>query len=742
MTHGDAPRHTNHLVHETSPYLLQHAHNPVDWRPWGRDAFDLARREDKPIFLSVGYSTCHWCHVMAHQSFEDEEVAAIMNAHFVNIKVDREELPDVDEQYMLATQLFTQRGGWPNSVILTPDGRPWYAGTYYPKAQFMQLLASLAAAWRDQRPQVREQADNFATAIRQAGSRRGSDDQTALEPTILADALAYFRRAYDEKRGGFGGAPKFPPHGALALFNFTQTQSPNLDDQAILTQTLDAMMRGGLYDHVGGGFHRYSTDSRWFLPHFEKMLYDNAQLIRAYTDAYALTRHEPYRRVVAETFGWIERRMTDPAGGFYSALDADSEGEEGKYYLWRYDELVDLLGETDGKRFAETYGATPAGNYYEEATRHHTGTNHLFLPQPAADASQFDAMRLKLRTVRDQRVPPHLDDKVLASWNALLIGSLAHAGKVLGERRYTDAANRAADFIFKHMMRDGDLRRTWRKGEAKLPAYLDDYAYLVSALLDLHEATGDAPRLDQARMLAERMIERFYDPRDGGFYFTQAEHDKLLLRSKEIGAGGNMPSGNGIAAAAMTRLAILDDDLRLSGLARQTLEVSAGLMATQPHGTEGLILAYARYHAAAAKLPTAGANALVISEPIVAALFGVPDTIQPGERFDITVKIAVAPGWHVYAHDDEATDHIGLALAAGEDAGFVVSDVQYPAGEAMLDPFTKQSIMTCRGRCAIRATAAAPGTIGEVLPLRLTVQACGEERCLEPRTLKFDAPLR
>jgi len=597
--------HTNRLVDETSPYLLQHAHNPVDWHPWGEEALARAKREDKPIFLSVGYSTCYWCHVMERESFENEEVAAILNEHYVAIKVDREERPDVDEQYMIATQLVTGRGGWPNSVWLTPDGRPWMAGTYFPRARFMKVLRQLAEVWRTRRAEVEQQADRMAGTIRTIGSGSQIQAGPELSRQLVDDAVGTLRVSFDKRNAGFGRAPKFPPHASLRLIvhEYRRTKDPALLD--MVGRTLDAMALGGMHDHVGGGFHRYATDAHWLLPHFEKMLYDNAQLVRAYTDGALLRGEDRDRRVVEDVFRWVRREMTGPHGAFFSAIDSESEAEEGKFYVWRREEVLEVLGEKRGALFADVYGFREGGNFREERTGETTGANIPHLDEPLSalakergeDPDRFRAklakMRADLLKARSTRVRPHLDDKVLAGWNGLMIEGLAYAGRHLDEPRYVSAAARAATFILDHMVDGGRLFRVYREGETKQPAYLDDHAYLAAGLLELHAATGEARWLDAARSLADRMLDEFEDKKNGAFFLTTARHEDMLLRSKSLLGGGNVPSPNGVAAIVLLRLGEVTGEDRYGDAARRTLEALSGLTARGERQAEDLVLATA-----------------------------------------------------------------------------------------------------------------------------------------------------
>lgn len=604
---SEAHVHTNQLVHETSPYLLQHAHNPVNWHPWGDEAFEKARKEGKPIFLSVGYSTCYWCHVMERESFERDDVAAILNKHYIAIKVDREELPDVDEQYMLATQLVAGRGGWPNSVWLTPDGKPWMAGTYFPREQFKQILTRLANVWDTQREQVEQQADKLSQAIRKVSNANSGPRRQKVDQSLVDQSVATIRASFDRQHAGFGDAPKFPPHSALRLLfhECRRTNDPEL--LQIITDTLDAMARGGIRDHVGGGFHRYATDRKWFLPHFEKMLYDNAQLLRIYTDGYLLTGDERFRAVVEEIFRWTSREMTAPSGAFYSALDSESHGEEGRFYVWRYDEVLRVLGAEPGRLFADVYGFQAQGNWVEEATRQRPGTNIPYLPDSIADVAQernlnlaelqseLEQARTQLLAIRNHRNKPHRDDKTLASWNGLMISSLAYAGRNLDEPRYVAAAAGAAQFVL-GTMRDDDRRllRTFRDGQAKQPGYLDDYAYFVDGLLELHASTGQEAYLQHAIELSNIMLRDFEDRRNHGFYFSSDQHDELLMRSKNLLGGGNLPSPNGTAAQVLLQLGQRTGDPRFTDAARRTLQSLGDLVRRSPRGNEILALAVAQ----------------------------------------------------------------------------------------------------------------------------------------------------
>ena len=598
--------HTNALIHETSPYLLQHAHNPVNWFPWGDETLGKARKEDKPIFLSIGYSACHWCHVMERESFENEEIAKVLNEHFVCIKVDREERPDLDDIYMTAVVSLTGQGGWPLTVFLTPGGKPFYGGTYYPPVDmygrpgFMRVINSIADSWANKRDEVMKSADGLTEYV-QAQLSGAEGPAGELTPALLDGAVERLKSTFDSVHGGWGGAPKFPSSPSIALLLRAWKRT---GDQALLhmaTHTLTEMAYGGMYDQVGGGFHRYSVDAEWLVPHFEKMLYDNAQLSRVYVEAWQATGDPLYRRVAEEIFTYILRDMTGEHGAFYSAEDADSEGEEGKFYIWKYTDIIDILGPNDAAVYCRLYNIQENGNFHSQEA-FHAGKNIPHVPERPEIVAQalgidVDSLRTrmkacneKLRVAREHRVRPGLDDKVLTSWNALMITALAQGAQVLNEPKYAEAAAKAAHFILQKM-RDGDtLFRTHRNGQSRLPAYLDDYAFLSNACVDLYEATFDLTWVEAADDLAHQMIARFWDEESGSFYFTEAAHTDVLLRSKSTFDGAE-PSGNSVAALALLRLARLTGRPDYQAKAERILEVNAANMAKAPHGYFQMLMA-------------------------------------------------------------------------------------------------------------------------------------------------------
>jgi uncharacterized protein len=542
----------NRLARETSPYLLQHKDNPVDWYPWGPEALERAREEDRPILLSVGYSACHWCHVMERESFEDAAIAAYMNEHFVCVKVDREERPDVDAIYMEAVQAISGHGGWPMTVFLDPDGVPFYGGTYFPPdnsrgmPSFQMVMEAVVHAFETQREEIRERAPGTRARLGAIGAVEPRSDLPGTGD--LNEAVERLLALADRSNGGFGGAPKFPPASSLELLLAR-------GETELVELSLDRMLAGGIYDQIGGGFARYSVDAIWLVPHFEKMLYDNALLARVYLHGWQELGHERYRRVCEETLDWMLREMRGPEGGFYSALDADSEGEEGRFYVWTPAQIREVLGEAAGP-VIEYYGVSEAGNF--------EGANVLHLAGGATTTEPpgLAAARRALFEARAQRVRPGLDDKRLASWNALAIAALADAGAVLGREDYLDAARACASFLLTQLRdEDGNLLRTYKDGRARLNAYLEDHAFLFEALLALYEASFEERWFKEARGLAETTIERFGDPERGGFYSTSCDHEELIARRKEVG-DHPIPSGNSSAALGLLRLGALTGERR------------------------------------------------------------------------------------------------------------------------------------------------------------------------------------
>ena len=573
---------SNRLSTERSPYLLQHAENPVDWRPWGPEVFEEAKRTDKPVLLSIGYSTCHWCHVMAHESFEDETVAQAVNAAFLPVKVDREERPDVDAVYMAACLAMNGSGGWPLTVLLTPDQKPFWAGTYLPKDQLLHLLRKAARLWREDRAGVLATGDTLTAHLQQEGQTRPGTPSREL----VRQAVSQFAQSYDERWGGFGAAPKFPtPHNLIFLLRYAQLAKEEHAREMAL-HTLNNMYRGGLFDHVGGGFSRYSTDQHWLVPHFEKMLYDNALLALAYTEAFQHARCPIYGEITRRTLDYVLRELSGPQGGFCCGQDADSDGVEGKYYALTPDELAQALGGVDGLRFCQWYGITPEGNFEGKSI-----PNLLGQSQFDQDPEDMAALREQVYAYRLSRTALHRDDKVLTAWNGLAMAALARAGLVLDEPRYLDAARQTAEFLAEKLTTsDGRLLARWRDGDAAHPGKLDDYAFLAYGLLELYSATFDASYLTRAVGLADCLLKLFFDGERGGFYPYASDGEQLLTRTKEA-YDGAMPSGNSIAALVLFRLSRLTGEMRWREAADLHLSWLAGAAEGYPAGHSFAMLA-------------------------------------------------------------------------------------------------------------------------------------------------------
>ena len=570
---------SNRLINEKSPYLLQHVHNPVDWFPWGEEAFDKARQENKPIFLSIGYSTCHWCHVMERESFENQEVANLLNDNFISIKVDREERPDIDHIYMQVCQTLTGSGGWPLTIIMTPDRQPFYAATYLPPRSrggmtgLMELLTRLSQLWKDDQEAAFKAGQEVSSWIRKAS---GAGSGTALSGEVFAQALHHYEMIFDSVFGGFGNAPKFPaPHTLNFLLKYYEFYK---DEKALemAEKTLISMYQGGIYDHVGFGFSRYSTDRKWLVPHFEKMLYDNALLAMSYLEAYRLTGRKLYRRVAEEIFTYIQRDMTSPEGGFYSAEDADSEGKEGRYYIWSRDEVISLLG-SQGMEYCEVYDITERGNFEGRNI-----PNLIKRPEGIANRDKFEVERQALFNEREKRVKPLKDDKILTGWNGLMIAAMAMGARILNDKKYLLTAEQAANFILQKLRgENGRLLARYRDGEALYPAYAADYAYLIWGLIELDEAGSEGGYMRTALNLNNDLIRIFWDKENGGLFFYGEDSEELLIRPKEVYDGAT-PSDNAVATLNFLRLARTKAQASLEDKAQEQLRLFGGTINENP----------------------------------------------------------------------------------------------------------------------------------------------------------------
>jgi len=763
------PRPANRLAGETSPYLLQHAHNPVDWHPWGPEAFAKAKAEGKPIFLSVGYSACYWCHVMERECFEDAAIARQLNAGFVCIKVDREERPDVDQVYMAALQAFG-RGGWPMSMFLTPEGKPFFGGTYFgPRDRegvpgFPAVLTAVADAWRDKRDVLLKDADNLTDRVRRETAGLDAARRAPLTRAMVAAGLAGLAEQFDPEYGGFNfdperpNRPKFPeaPNLAFLLDQARRDAKPEGKGRPPLDMaltTLDHLARGGIRDHLAGGYHRYSVDRTWTVPHFEKMLPDNAQLASVFVRAYETTKDPRWRREAEATFAFVARSLTGPEGGFYSSLDAEADGEEGKTYAWTRNEARRVLGANgDFDDFAVVYGLdgehTFEGNRYvlrlptppeEQAKALHT--------TPEALDARLAPLRAKLLAARDRRPQPRLDDKVLTAWNGLMIAAYADGYRVLKDDAYRRAAGRAADFLLANLTTpNGRLLRTYRAGRAKLPAYLEDYAFLVHGLLRLHAATGDASRLDQARKLADRMIADFADDERGGFFYTADDHESLLARTKDP-ADNALPAGNGVALRDLIALGRLTGESRYLDVAGKALDAFSPALARHPADLPTMLVALddyldARPEASPSPRPADGLPPAGVASAHAAVATGAE--IAPGREFDVVIDLAIKDGWHVYANPVHSEGLKPTAVTLADDHPLRLIRVEYPAGVARsLAPGRDDKVDIYEGKVAMKARirVADDAQAGNaMLNLRVRYQACNDRACLAPASL--EVPLR
>jgi uncharacterized protein len=583
-------RFTNRLIDETSPYLLQHAHNPVEWFPWGEAAFAKAKAENKPIFLSIGYAACHWCHVMEHESFESEEIARLMNENFVNIKVDREERPDVDQIYMNFVQITNGHGGWPLSVFLTPDAVPFFGGTYFPPARrynmpsFAEILLSVSEAYRNRQDEILHSATEILGELRRMGNAEASN--LSLSTEQLDAAYRGIAKNYDRTNGGFGGAPKFPPTMTLEFCLRQWQRTRDADALEIVENTARKMAWGGIYDQIGGGFHRYAVDAIWLVPHFEKMLYDNAQLARLYLHVWQATKNDFYRNVAIEILEYVQREMTDRSGGFYSATDADSEGVEGKFFVWTPAEIEEILGAEDARAFNFHFDVSEPGNFEEK--------NILNVRQTPEDSARelgisvenlneiLERGKKRLYVARSKRVPPLRDEKVLTAWNGLMLAAFAEAAAVFERADFAHTSVRNADFVLANLRDErGFLLRSWKDGLAKLNGYLEDYAFFADGLVELYQATGDERWLNEAKSLVDLMLAEFWDAEDGGFFFTGASHEELIVRSKDY-FDNAIPSGNSVAADVLLKLAILTNNENYSGHATEVFRLVTNFIRRYP----------------------------------------------------------------------------------------------------------------------------------------------------------------
>ncbi len=739
------PEGKNRLIFETSPYLLQHAGNPVNWYPWGEEAFAQAKAQNKPIFLSVGYSTCFWCQVMERESFADPATAELMNRHFVNIKVDREERPDVDAIYMAAVVGMTGSGGWPMSVFLTPELKPFYGGTYFPNDRFKNLLQGLHEAWTDNREVVQAKAVAVAAAIQEKGSLPDQPIPFVPAEDLIEDTVKRYEKYFDSRHGGFGRAPKFPQPSVLEFLmsHYQRTKAPL--SLAMVRQTLDAMARGGIYDQVGGGFHRYSTDSRWLVPHFEKMLYDNAQLLHAYVRAYQVTGNEDFRRIAEDIIRYIRREMTSPEGLFYSAQDAAVDEEEGKSYLWTKNELRQVLSKEEYALASRVYGVDGDPNF--------EGAYILYWPETVAQTAKrqkletkallnrIEVIRKKLLATRQKRPQPLLDDKSITSWNGLMIEALATAGEVFEKEEYLHMAETAADTLLEDLRDEqGNLLHVVRNGEAKLPAYLDDYATVISGLMEIYRVTGRERWRNEANRLGEAMLETLWDPA-GSFHYAAPTVKHLFARIKET-FDGAFPTGNSLAVRALVKLA--DGGFaRYAPYVDKTLQSFTSAMNSHKGSMPYMLWGMYEFqqHQQSEKRPSTKPVIPTTADVLAIDAALSSSTLYPGRKLDLSVTLHMKKGWHVNANPASLKTLVPTTIGADLEGGQLTLSPRYPSGKTLDFPAAQVEIAVYQSEDSIQSTllptTLPKGKPGGTLTISVEAQACNDTgRCLVPSTIR------
>ena len=732
---GGPYKYTNKLAGETSPYLLEHAHNPVNWYPWNAEALDRAQREKKLIFLSIGYSACHWCHVMAREDFENEAIAKILNDNFICIKVDREQRPDIDAQYMMAVQMMTGSGGWPLSVFLTPERKPFFGGTYFPPEQFTTLLNKVVEINSKQAQMVLDQADKVAAAVAASGNASRDGFAGKLPSDIGSLAVTQLAKRFDKQEGGFAARPKFPEAPGLAFLLARYHKTGDKTVLAMVTTTLDHMADGGIYDQIGGGFHRYSTDALWRVPHFEKMLYDQAQLVPVYLDAYRITHNARYRKVVEETLAFVGREMRDTDGGFTSTLDADSEGEEGKFYLWTPDQVKETLG-GEAPLFAARYGVTPKGDLEGKSVLHVSVPLESLAREHTITASELnrnlEMSRQKLLAARGKRIRPRTDDKVLASWNGLMLGAFAQAAQTLGQPAYKQTALEAANFLTTKMTLNGKLQHSYRAGKADVAGLLEDYAFVAKGMLDLYAATEDKQWLEKAQGLAAQMVALFYDIPNGGFFATTEQGD-LLARLKDS-QDNAVPSGNGIAAQVLARLAALTGKPLWREQSLRTVQAFGTMETRAPSAFPSLLVAY----------DSLGTTANLANTTSIVQVQASPLIAKAGQTVDVVLHLHIRTGWHINAHIASAEYLVPTMLRFTNTPTIQLVSLRYPDGQTMTTDFAVKPLSMYQNevvvQAKIRVMKSAPSG-RQKLRFTLAYQPCNTNACLAPAQTQVDVPL-
>ena len=720
----------NRLSRELSPYLRLHAHNPVDWYPWGEEALAKARQEDKPIFLSVGYSSCYWCHVMERLVFADPDIAHLMNQFFVNIKVDREERPDIDEIYMTATQLMTGHGGWPNSVFLTPDLKPFFAGTYFPpedshgRPGFPRVIQALHVAWQEKRQELEKQAEQISQSIARIHTTRAVSEKA--EGDLLSKVIDHIEKRFDPVNGGLGTAPKFPPDHALNLLLTAYRQNPQAKYLAIVEQTLNHLARGGIRDHLGGGFHRYATDAQWRVPHFEKMLYNQALLTHNFLDAYQITNKMAYRIAAEEILNFVSREMTDSKGGFYSAFDAETEAEEGAYYTWTEQDIRQSL-KKDADFFLSCYALAPmpegsAGVIYKVDTDSALSIRHQI--DATTLRTRLSSLKEKLLDARSQRTRPLLDDKIITAWNGLMIGAYARAYEVLARPEYLITAQKATDFIRNNLRdADGDLYRIYREGQRKGEAYQEDYAFLIDGLLHLYRATRSASYLQDALSLSERMHTAFWDTLNGGYFLTRNQNE-MIVRTKSF-YDSALPSGNAVALHGLWELRALTQN----PLYAQRALALTNSFAPLAENTPGALLHFI-HGTMMASTPIA---MLALDSLVTASATALPS--DSANILKVNVRLNIASGWHIQASNPTDDYLIPTRLSLDTDIAKIIQ-IDYPLAEDLQFPFAERAIAVYTDSLNVPLTLSFK-TRPQTLALLLTYQACDSTRCLSPKTQRI-----
>ncbi|MGR9098967.1 MAG: DUF255 domain-containing protein [Gammaproteobacteria bacterium] len=726
------PAHINRLILEDSPYLLQHAHNPVDWFPWGKEALETAQRENKPIFLSIGYSTCHWCHVMAEESFDNPDIAKLLNRNFISIKVDREQRPDIDAVYLAAVQIMTGGGGWPLSSFLTPDGKTFLGGTYFPPDKFKNFLVKVSDLWHEQRPLLVEQAEKISSAV--ANAQKSGKQAKNIDRSVKAAALQTILQSHDRLNGGFGQAPKIPNESWLLYLLDSAFRNPDPKLLGVLENSLKAMAMGGIYDQVGGGFHRYATDEKWRLPHFEKMLYNQALLTKVYLLAYRLTGDPFYRRIAEQTLVFVIDEMSSTNGGFYTAFDADSEGGEGAYYLWTVDQIKQSLEPKLAALAIDFYGVSESGDF--------NGKNILHLPANFEAYSRkreiplnslyrhVDQIRAKLSEAREKRNPPYRDEKILTAWNAMMISSLAEASEILSRAEYLEAAEKAAEFLWENNRRKNKkFWRTYFNGRSSIKARQDDYAFLADSFIQLYDITENPLWLKRAKKITAVMLKHFWDEKNGGFFLNEANHSSLLMIAPKSIRDEAIPAANAVALGVLAKLSKRTNDPLYLEKAVAVIAAFSDQLIRSPSSHASLLRAAVELNEGETGSHQYASGGVV--------------SVKAGTRVEdaaywLEAEISIAPNWHINAHRplQEYLIPTSIGLAGNdEENDWRLETVSYPKPLKKKLRFQKERLALYEGKIKIRAKLGKPENPAPLIPLQLRLQACSDNICLPPETL-------